>query len=142
MARRRFFVEEVHNHSAELVGEEARHLSQVLRVETGQTVRADCTVVESNIHHPTDSSLLWDCVRVLVRWQARAQEMFGVNFTNHKRRARRRALGVLNAKSDVQRLPLYRDLLKVSGKIVKRFKPKASRPGSSETFLAGIGLKT
>jgi 16S rRNA (uracil1498-N3)-methyltransferase len=36
MARRRFFVEEVHNHSAELVGEEARHLSHVLRVEAGQ----------------------------------------------------------------------------------------------------------
>ena len=34
MARRRFFVEEVHNHSAELV--DRMHLSQVLRVETGQ----------------------------------------------------------------------------------------------------------
>jgi 16S rRNA (uracil1498-N3)-methyltransferase len=36
MARRRFFVDEVHNHHAELVGEEARHLSHVLRVEAGQ----------------------------------------------------------------------------------------------------------
>jgi 23S rRNA (uridine2552-2'-O)-methyltransferase len=26
--------------------------------------------------------------------------------------------------------------------VVKRFKPKASRPGSSETFLVGLGLKT
>lgn len=36
MARRRFFVDEVHNHRAELNGEEARHLSHVLRVEVGQ----------------------------------------------------------------------------------------------------------
>ncbi len=36
MARRRFFVDEVHNHRAELNGEEARHLSHVLRVEAGQ----------------------------------------------------------------------------------------------------------
>jgi 16S rRNA (uracil1498-N3)-methyltransferase len=36
MARRRFFVDEVHNHHAELTGEEARHLSHVLRVEVGQ----------------------------------------------------------------------------------------------------------
>jgi 16S rRNA (uracil1498-N3)-methyltransferase len=36
MARRRFFVDEVHNQHAELVGEEARHLSHVLRVEVGQ----------------------------------------------------------------------------------------------------------
>jgi 16S rRNA (uracil1498-N3)-methyltransferase len=36
MARRRFFVDEVHNHRAELNGEGARHLSHVLRVEIGQ----------------------------------------------------------------------------------------------------------
>ena len=32
-------------------------------------------------------------------------------------------------------------LFKDSFKTVKRFKPKASRPGSSETFLVGLGLK-
>src|SRR5690349_12526284 len=36
MARRRFFVPEVHNNTAELTGDDARHLTQVLRVETGQ----------------------------------------------------------------------------------------------------------
>ena len=35
-------------------------------VESGRTVRVDCTVVESNIHHPIDSGLLWDSVRVVV----------------------------------------------------------------------------
>jgi 16S rRNA (uracil1498-N3)-methyltransferase len=37
MARRLFFVPEVHSGRAELRGEEARHLSKVLRVERGQT---------------------------------------------------------------------------------------------------------
>ncbi|UUZ66049.1 RlmE family RNA methyltransferase [Polaromonas sp. P1-6] len=32
-------------------------------------------------------------------------------------------------------------LFKDTFKVIKRFKPKASRPGSSETFLAGTGLK-
>ena len=32
-------------------------------------------------------------------------------------------------------------LLKDTFCVVKRFKPKASRPGSSETFLVGLGLK-
>ncbi|MGH9628327.1 MAG: RsmE family RNA methyltransferase [Bryobacteraceae bacterium] len=36
MARRRFFVDEVRNQHAELLGEEANHLSRVLRVEEGQ----------------------------------------------------------------------------------------------------------
>jgi IS5 family transposase len=30
-------------------------------------VRTDTTVVETNIHYPTDVSLLWDCARVLIR---------------------------------------------------------------------------
>ena len=33
-------------------------------------------------------------------------------------------------------------LFKDTFNVVKRFKPKASRPGSSETFLVGLGLKT
>jgi 16S rRNA (uracil1498-N3)-methyltransferase len=36
MARRRFFVPEVHNQQAELLEDEARHLTSVLRVEAGQ----------------------------------------------------------------------------------------------------------
>src|SRR5258706_14489246 len=34
--RRRFFVDEVRNDHAQITGEEARHLSRVLRVEPGQ----------------------------------------------------------------------------------------------------------
>jgi 16S rRNA (uracil1498-N3)-methyltransferase len=36
MARRRFFVEEVHSGGAEILGDDARHLTRVLRVEVGQ----------------------------------------------------------------------------------------------------------
>jgi 16S rRNA (uracil1498-N3)-methyltransferase len=36
MARRRFFVPEVRNGQAELTGDDAKHLTQVLRVEAGQ----------------------------------------------------------------------------------------------------------
>ena len=43
------------------------------KIEKGREVRIDCTVVESNIHPPTDSSLLWDAVRVLTRLLHRAK---------------------------------------------------------------------
>ena len=36
MARRRFFVDAVHGGRAQIAGEEAHHLSRVLRVEAGQ----------------------------------------------------------------------------------------------------------
>ena len=37
------------------------------QVERGRTVRVDSTVVESTIHHPTDSTLLADGIRVITR---------------------------------------------------------------------------
>jgi IS5 family transposase len=38
-------------------------------------LRTDTTVVEANIHYPTDSSLLWDSWRVLVRMLRAAKEV-------------------------------------------------------------------
>ena len=38
-----------------------------------KVIRTDTTVVESNIHYPTDSSLLWDTWRVATRLLERAQ---------------------------------------------------------------------
>jgi IS5 family transposase len=38
-----------------------------------KVIRADTTVVESNIHYPTDSSLLWDTWRVATRLLKRAR---------------------------------------------------------------------
>src|SRR5271157_2674240 len=88
------------------------------RIELGQKIRTDCTVVESNIHHPTDSSLLFDCVRVMARLMGHAQEAFAISYADRTRRAKRRALGILNAKSASQRQGLYRDLLKVTQETV------------------------
>jgi transposase, IS5 family len=88
-------------------------------VESGSKIGTDCTVVESNIHAPTDSSLLWDCVRVLARLQRAARDDFGLIFNDHSRRAKRRAMAILNARTNEQRVPSYRDLLKVTGKTLK-----------------------
>ncbi|RLE44787.1 ISNCY family transposase, partial [Candidatus Woesearchaeota archaeon] len=83
-------------------------------IEKGRKVRVDCTVCESNIHHPTDSSLLWDSVRVLCRLTQRAKNLLRVNVTDHCRRAKKRSLGILNAKNKEVRTKHYRDLLKVT----------------------------
>jgi IS5 family transposase len=87
------------------------------KIEKGRKVRIDCTVVESNIHRPTDSSQLEDSVRVLARLTGRAVKVFdlGMYFVNHHRRAKRRALAILNAKNDKQRKKPYKDLLQVTG---------------------------
>jgi len=88
--------------------------AQRLGIENGTKVRTDCMIVESNIHHPNDSSLLGDCVRVFTRLMRRARDRFGISFESRLLRARRRVLGISNAKSMKERVPMYRDLLKVT----------------------------
>jgi IS5 family transposase len=90
-------------------------------MEKGRKVRIDCTCVETHIHHPTDSSLLWDGVRVLTRLMDRCQNDVGikiVGFHNHTRVAKRRMLAVMNAKRKNKRKAAYVDLLKTSRKVV------------------------
>ena len=48
-----------------------------LKVTRGRKLRTDGTVVESNIHPPSDSSLLADSVRVLGRTLVRAKQVLG-----------------------------------------------------------------
>ncbi len=46
-------------------------------VVTGRRMRVDTTVVETNIHYPTDSTLLGDGVRVLTRVMKRVAAAAG-----------------------------------------------------------------
>ncbi len=89
-------------------------------IEKGRKVRIDCTVVESNIHKPYDSVQLFDCVRVLTRLVKKAKDQFGAKalFSDHLRRAKSRMVAIQYAKGKKQRLPLYKDLLKVTRKVI------------------------
>lgn len=88
-------------------------------IEDGKRLRSDATVIEAAIHEPTDSSLLVDCVRVLTRHLREAREYVALAYTNHHRRAKRRALAILHAAKPEQRVPLYRDLVKVAENTVE-----------------------
>lgn len=100
----------------ELVNRSLVLYARSAKVEDGRWMRTDTTVVESNIHHPLDSALLWDSVRVLTRIMLRAQKEFGTASINHARRAKRRSIAILNAGTTERRMPLYKDLLKVTHK--------------------------
>src|SRR5712675_316482 len=64
-----------------------------LELEDGQKLRVDTTVVQTDIHHPTDNTLLWDVVRVVTRLigcLAEAVQQHIQGFRNRTRAARRR----------------------------------------------------
>lgn len=97
------------------------------KIEKGRETRIDCTVVCSNIHHPLDSTLLWDAVRVLTRTLKKMKEELGIPIavTDHTRRAKRRMFGILHANNKKTRDNRYKDLLKVTEKTVNYSKTAA-----------------
>ncbi len=90
-------------------------------LETGDKVRVDTTVTETHIHHPTDSSLLGDCVRVLTRLLKRAWRELGVRvvFRDHTTAAKRRVYKINQARRQAKRVPFYRDLVRYCQKTAK-----------------------
>jgi IS5 family transposase len=89
-------------------------------IENGRRTRIDTTVVEANIHDPTDSSLLLDGVRVLTRSLLRGKELDArpaYRFRDHRRVVKKRALAIQNARKEEVRVSAYRDLLRYAGRV-------------------------
>ena len=112
------------------------------KVETGARTRVDCTVTEVNIHEPTDSALLDDCVRVLARLLHRTKDLVGTVFTDHTRRARRRAIGIQHAGTKKKRLPLYQDLIKVSARTQRAAERALKALENADQVTQAIGATT
>jgi transposase, IS5 family len=95
-----------------------------LGLEDGQTLRVDSTVVQTDIHHPTDNTLLWDVVRVITRLigclaKAIGQQIQG--FRNRTRAARRRMQEIqrLTPKERHERqTEKYRQLIGITEEVV------------------------
>jgi IS5 family transposase len=106
--------------SAETLGRINRALlksAEARRIDTGKRVRIDSTASRTNVHEPTDSSLLWDAIRVLICQMTAAREHVDFVWSDHSRRAKRRTVAIISARK-VRRHTLYEDLLKVARKTV------------------------
>ena len=84
-------------------------------LEKGRKVRIDATVVESDIHYPLDSRLLYDSVRVTTRILEQIAEREKIYFHNHCRRAKRRCTNIRNSRG-LKRKKYYADLIRVTRK--------------------------
>ena len=103
------------------------------KVVAGRRMRVDTTVVETNIHYPTDSTLMGDGVRVLTRVMKKAAAAVGeagVKFRDRSRSVKRRILEIAYAarnkseKGQEKMKAAYRKLLEATSRVVgqaKRF---------------------
>jgi IS5 family transposase len=108
-------------------------LAQAEEIVQGRRMRIDTTVVETNIHYPTDSSLLGDGVRVLTRTMKKITDLagaVGVQLRDRSRSVRHRLIEIgraVRGKAAPNRERLeraYGRLLDATGRVVgqaKRF---------------------
>jgi IS5 family transposase len=95
----------------------------------GRKLRMDGTVVETTIHHPTDSRLLDDSVRVLGRTLTRAKRLLGAGtdlskamFRNRRRSAKEaaRKIAKLSSRSQEQLKTCYQRLVQTTRATVRQ----------------------
>ncbi|HJW76160.1 MAG TPA: ISNCY family transposase [Thermoleophilia bacterium] len=120
-------------------------------LENGKRARVDTTVVETDIRFPSDSSLLWDCVRVITREVKRLGEDAPKavrGFKDHTRRARRRFQEITRMtrrQRHQQQLPKYRDLLTTTQQVLFAARivlPKARKKADScADLMRGIRIR-
>jgi IS5 family transposase len=115
-------------------------------------IRTDTTVVESNIHYPTDASLLWDTWRVASRLLAQAREIFSESCPHrfHDRKIKRLYLYVtryLPSKSESRQRKVkaaFRTLIERTGWIVaiaEEFCAQAASRANSALVAIALELK-
>ena len=102
-------------------------IAQQRNVIAGRKARVDTTVVETNIHYPTDSSLLGDGVRVLTRFMRKVRAMAGDGGAPLRDRTRSvkyrlieigRASRDKRAQGQAKLKTLYQKLLATTGRVV------------------------
>lgn len=123
-------------------------IARELKVTKGRKLRTDGTVVESNIHYPTDSSLLSDGVRVLSRNLKRAQKVLDGGMEIGKSIFRDRSRSARKLKRQIEGLarrgaektrPVYQKLVRIARASVKQAqhvieKLQAEQPKTTETL--------
>jgi len=88
--------------------------AQQEKLESGATVRIDSTVSAALMHPPSDSTLLWDAVRVMTRLLRRAgrlPEAPAMRWRDRRRLAKKRARAIDYSRGKAKKRVLYRELI-------------------------------
>jgi IS5 family transposase len=114
----------------EVIAEMHRRLVEIAQQEgviQGRKLRVDTTVVETNIHYPTDSSLLGDGARVLTRTMKKIETQAGKlkrKVRNRTRSVSQRVIAIATAsrhkgpEGEAKRKKQYQELLRYSRQIL------------------------
>jgi IS5 family transposase len=105
----------------EMIHSQIIDYAQDEKIETGRKIRIDSTAIETDIHHPTDSTLLCDGIRVMTRWLSAGKQLSPQPvylFADHTRAAKKRLMVILNTQKEKVRFAAYRELLSYAQRVV------------------------
>jgi IS5 family transposase len=104
--------------------------AQADKLESGAAVRIDSTVSAALMHEPSDSTLLWDAVRVMTRLLRRAAAVPGaptIGWRDRRRVAKKRARAIDYSRGPDKKRQLYRELIAAAQ--ATRAELQAAAPG-------------
>ena len=83
-------------------------------LEDGRSIRTDSTVVETNIHYPTNNSLMWDCIKTIDRLLKKLKETgIEIKVWNYKKQAKKNHYKINNTKSKDKQKEEFKKQLKL-----------------------------
>lgn len=83
-------------------------------MEDGRSVRIDSTVVETDIHYPTNNSLIWDCIKTVDHYLNRVKETgIEIKVRNYKKQAKKNNFKISNTKAKDKRKEEFDKQLKL-----------------------------
>ena len=90
-------------------------------LEDAQRVAQDSTVVKTNIHYPTNNSLVWDCVKTSTRLLAQLkQEIETLDFIDYTKSAKKTFYEINVTRGEAKRLPLFHKQLILFTKVLNQ----------------------
>jgi IS5 family transposase len=97
-----------------------KNYGQSSGIEDGTKTRTDATAIKTNIHYPTDTSLMHDCIHVISRIMTVLFEIFGVplQFQNHYRASKSKLFKINNSRSNKSRRKWNMELIRLCCKTI------------------------
>jgi IS5 family transposase len=81
-------------------------------LEDLSAIRTDSTVIEANIHYPTNNSLVWDCIKEAHRILTHLADKEGIKVRDYRKAAKSNHFKINNSKAD-KRVALFKKQLDI-----------------------------
>ena len=105
-----------------------------------QSLRQDTTVIETNIHYPTNNSLVWDCIKESERLLGHLkEEIEGFSFEEYKKKAKKIYFKINVEKDAEKRVKLFQKQLKVFIECINQVSNIVKKKSKYEVTVKAIG---